>query len=234
MKQNDQNKLLERLKNIQDQVAESCLKSNRTLNDVNIMAVTKTVPPEFVNLAIDNGINLIGENKVQEFLSKYEDYHIKKQGIHFIGHLQTNKVKYIIDKVNMIESVSSFKLANEINKRAKENNLFMNILLEVNIGQEPSKQGLIPTEVMNIAEQITQLTNVKLCGVMCIPPKDNTEFYFDKMNTLFNHLKDAHLENSCIRYLSMGMSSDYQMAIKHNSNIVRIGSALFGERNIGG
>lgn len=234
MKPTNSSDVIERLKQIRHNVAESCVKANRNVNDVQIMAVTKTVPPEIVNLAIENGIELIGENKVQEFLSKYEIYRIKREGIHFIGHLQTNKVKYIIDKVNMIESVDSLKLAKEINKRAMEHNLIMNILMEINIGEETSKYGFLPNEVMDSAKRISELSNVKLSGVMCIPPKDNIAYYFDKMNTIFNQLKTTPLENSDIRYLSMGMSSDYQEAIKYNSNIIRIGSALFGERNTGG
>jgi len=225
--------VIDRLRTIQDDVAEMAIRSNRKANDINIMAVTKTVHPQLVNIAIENGIKLIGENRVQEFLEKKDAYNIKKQDIHFIGHLQTNKVKYIIDSVSMIESVSSLKLAKEIDKQANKNNLKIDILLELNIANEQSKHGFLIEEFSESIHQVSQLENVTIKGIMCIPPKENTEFYFDKMSSLYAELR-ASGRYSDICYLSMGMSGDYKKAILHNSNIIRLGSAIFGKRNVGG
>lgn len=230
MEQQNKIDILNRLQEIKYNVGESCLKSNRDLSEINIMAVTKTVDTEIVNFAIENGINLLGENKVQEFLDKYDRYNLKKDNIHFIGHLQTNKVKYIIDKVSVIESVSSIKLAKEIDLRARRINVNMPILLQVNISNEETKSGFIKTEVIDSLKAISCFSNVKVQGLMCIPAKQNAEYYFQEMNDLFHEIKALKLHQIDMFYLSMGMTDDYQKAILHNSNIIRLGSAIFGKR----
>ncbi|MFZ2538466.1 MAG: YggS family pyridoxal phosphate-dependent enzyme [Oscillospiraceae bacterium] len=224
----------DKIKTIKENVFNAAIKSNRNIDDIQIMAVTKTVPPEVVNIAIANGIKLLGENRVQEYMEKYEHYSITSENVHFIGHLQTNKVKYIIDKVNMIESVSSFGLAQEIDKRSKSLIKTMDILVEVNIANEASKSGFSERETLDAILHISSYKNIKIKGLMCIPPKENVELYFGKMNELFCKIKAQNIDKVSMNLLSMGMSDDYGKAILHNSNIIRLGSAMFGQRNIGG
>ena len=198
--------------------------------DVRIMAVTKTVPFEKVNFMVENGLTLLGENRVQEYLSK-KDCYDKRAEIHFIGHLQTNKVKYIADSVSLIQSVDSLKLANEINKQAAKASKAMDILIEINIGDEVSKSGIDKSELFELVSQISELDNVRIKGLMAIPPIGAGEEIFDKMNELFCLTKEKEMERVSMDILSMGMSGDYELAIKHGSNLVRIGTKLFGARN---
>lgn len=224
----------QRLSIIRQRVSESAKKACRDVDDITIMAVTKTISPEAVNVAIENGITLLGENRVQEYLDKADKYQLSKKNIHFIGHLQTNKVKYIIDKVSMIESVSSIKLAEEIHSRASAQKIIMPILLEVNISEEETKSGFFINEINQALERIFSLQNVSVQGLMCIPAKTKAEYYFEKMNSLFQEIKQVSFPNGSMKYLSMGMSGDYEEAIVHGANIIRLGSAIFGERKIGG
>ncbi len=198
--------------------------------DVRIMAVTKTVPFEKVNFMVENGLTLLGENRVQEYLSK-KDCYDKRAEVHFIGHLQTNKVKYIADSVSLIQSVDSLKLANEINKQAAKVSKAMDILIEINIGDEVSKSGIDKSELFELVSQISELDNVRIKGLMAIPPIGAGEEIFDKMNELFCLMKEKEMERVSMDILSMGMSGDYELAIKHGSNLVRIGTKLFGARN---
>lgn len=198
--------------------------------DVKIMAVTKTVPYEKVNFIVENGLTLLGENRVQEYLSK-KDCYDKRAEVHFIGHLQTNKVKYIADSVSLIQSVDSIKLANEINKQAAKVSKAMDILIEINIGDEVSKSGIDKAELFELVSQISELDNVRIKGLMAIPPIGAGEEVFDKMNELFCLTKEKEIERVSMDILSMGMSGDYELAIKHGSNLVRIGTKLFGARN---
>lgn len=200
---------------------------SRQNDDIQIMAVTKTVPYKVVNTVIENGITLLGENRVQEFISK-KDFYDKKAEVHFIGRLQTNKVKYIISDVTMIESVDSFKLAAEIDRQALKHNRIMDILIEVNIGDEESKSGVPASEVKALASQISALKNVRIKGLMSIPPVNADESLYEKLNKLFVEMKND--DSYEMKYLSVGMSKDYPIAIKHGANIVRIGTGLFGIR----
>ena len=218
---------------LSERIENAKIKAGRT-DDVNFMAVTKTVAPEIVNHSVSLGIKLLGENRVQEFLGKYESY-AGDYDVHFIGGLQTNKVKYIIDKVSMIHSVDSFKLASEINKRAAAADKVMDILLEVNIGGEESKSGIPADDVMALAAEAGGLSNIRIRGLMTIPPVDingSSERYFEKMQRLFSDLQRCgkDKENFFIDTLSMGMSGDFEKAILYGSTIVRIGSLLFGYR----
>ncbi len=213
-------------------IAKAAERSGRKPEDIILLGATKTVPAEAVNHAISGGLAFIGENKVQELLDKWPliegDVHS-----HFIGHLQTNKVKYIIDKVEMIESVHSIKLAEEINKRAAGIGKTMDILLEVNIGGEESKSGFAPNEVESAVKSIAKLENVKVRGLMTIPPVsegDELKKYFTKMKELFVDIRDKNIDNIYMDYLSMGMSSDFAEAILCGANIVRVGTSLFGAR----
>lgn len=218
---------------ITNKINEAMKKAGRT-DSVRLMAVTKTVPPAKINYAVKLGATLLGENRVQEFLGKCDEYD-KNSEIHFIGGLQNNKVKYIIDKVAMIHSVNSLKLAEEISKRAKSAGRVMDILLEVNIGLEESKSGIMPADLPHLIDDTIKLDGVRLRGLMAIPPVDvdgSNRKYFAEMEKLFNNYKEQLKGSSDVRFdtLSMGMSRDYAEAIEFGSTIVRIGSSLFGYR----
>lgn len=219
----------ENLKRVQYNIAEAKAKYRNENDDVRLMAVTKTVPYEIVNSVIEQGVDLLGENRVQEYLDK-KDHYDKNAEVHFIGHLQTNKVKYIIDSVKCIHSVDSLKLAAEIEKLAEKNGIVMNVLTEVNIGGEESKSGISTDMLDELVFGISEMKNIKLCGLMTIPPVGNSEFYFEKMQRIFEDLKAKKVDNVSMDILSMGMSADYVEAIKYGSNIVRVGSAIFGAR----
>lgn len=200
---------------------------------VRLMAVTKTVDAQRVNYAIDLGADLLGENRVQEFLDKRESY--KNAEVHFIGGLQTNKVKYIIDKVSMIHSVDSIRLAQEISRRAAQHGIVMDILAEVNIGGEDTKGGISADSVRDFCAEMLKLPNIRLRGLMTIPPPGCGEEVFAAMQKLFESLKAEPPQNSSgenfkFDTLSMGMSGDYAVAIKYGATIIRIGSGLFGYR----
>lgn len=219
----------ENLKRVQYNIAEAKAKYRNENDDVMLMAVTKTVPYEIVNSVIEQGVDLLGENRVQEYLDK-KDHYDKNAEVHFIGHLQTNKVKYIIDSVKCIHSVDSLKLAAEIERLAEKNGIVMNVLTEVNIGGEESKSGISTDMLDELVYGISEMKNIKLCGLMTIPPVGNSEFYFEKMQRIFEDLKAKKVDNVSMDILSMGMSADYVEAIKYGSNIVRVGSAIFGAR----
>ncbi|MCM1053906.1 MAG: YggS family pyridoxal phosphate-dependent enzyme [Bacteroides sp.] len=214
---------------ITENIEKAKLKAGRR-DSVRLMAVTKTVPYEKVNYAVSLGIDLLGENRVQEFLGKFEFYD-KKSEIHFIGGLQNNKVKYIIDKVSLIHSVDSVKLAEEISGRAEKLNKVMDILIEVNIGGEESKGGVSTDGLDELVSCCHALSGIRLRGFMAIPPPDrngSSERYFEAMERLYGDYRSKY--GNEIDTLSMGMSQDYEQAVLHGSNIVRVGSALFGKR----
>ncbi len=209
--------------------------------DIKLLAVTKTVPVDVINYTIDElGITAIGENRVQELLEKYEHLHQPKGGkleIHLIGSLQTNKVKYIIDKVDMIESVDSLKLAAEIDKQAKKHSLTMDILVEVNIGREAQKGGIMPEELEEFVEKLGDFSNLRLRGLMTIAPKcdEKSDYlkFFGKTYQYFIDISQKKLHNICrdtFNVLSMGMSGSYPEAIRAGSTEVRLGSTIFGAR----
>ena len=226
----------ENIKRIRNDIAESAVKSNRSLKDVRLMAVTKTVCTEYINYAINNcGIDLIGENKVQEFLSKEDALDLDKTEKHLIGHLQTNKVKKIVGKVDMIQSVDSLRVAKSISDESVKSGITSEILLEINIGDEDSKTGFDKGEFEDSLVQISLLPNIAVKGLMTIPPicesTSELEKYFEKMSNYYNEIKQGNYPNFDFKILSMGMSGDYKEAILHGSNLVRVGSAIFGARN---
>lgn len=220
----------ENLKRIVYEVGEAKAKYRSSDEKVEIMAVTKTVAPEIVNIAVENGITLLGENRVQEYLSKRDSYD-KSARIDFIGHLQTNKVRQIIDSISVIQSVDSIRLAEEIDRQSKKIGRVTDIYIEVNIGREESKSGILPEDTKVFIQKIAEYGNIRLCGMMTIPPKTDIEKNFSKMRQLFIDNMSKNIDNNNVCVLSMGMSSDYTEAIKHGSNMVRIGSGLFGARN---
>ncbi|MCL2109064.1 MAG: YggS family pyridoxal phosphate-dependent enzyme [Oscillospiraceae bacterium] len=230
------NEITENYKIITENVEET--RRNFGINDeVRVMAVTKGVPHEKVNHAISLGIELIGENRAQELLQKEPFYakttkNAKKLEIHFIGGLQNNKVRYIIDKVGLIQSVDSEKLLTEIDKRAAAHGLVMDTLIEVNIGCEYSKGGVKPDELFEFMAVVEIFRNVRLRGLMAIPPINAPEKIYADMQTLFHDAKGKvnPAKSANFDTLSIGMSGDYITAIKHGANLIRIGSALFGSR----
>lgn len=224
----------ENLKLINEKIAQVAIKSGRDIKDIHLMAVTKTVEPQYINHAIDCGIKLIGENRVQEYLGKEDNLKLNNCDVHLIGHLQTNKVKKIVDKVSLIQSVDSIKVAKEISKCSKRLGITTQILLEVNIGGEASKYGLKPEALLETIEEIAQFDGVKICGLMTIPPicdnKEQSRTFFYSMNKLFIDIRGKKIDNVSMDILSMGMSDDYTQAILEGSNLIRIGSGIFGSR----
>jgi pyridoxal phosphate enzyme (YggS family) len=200
--------------------------------EVRVMAVTKTVDVRRVNAAVSCGVGLLGENRVQEFLQKRDGY-LADCEVHFIGGLQSNKVRHIVDKVSLIHSVDGVKLSKEINARAACENLVADVLIEVNIAREASKRGVEPEgELDELAEVVRALPNVRLRGLMVIPPYDargGNAVYFGKTQRLFEDMK-VKIGDSRFDTLSMGMSDDYETAVLYGSTIVRLGTALFGRR----
>ncbi len=226
--------LEENLKVIKNNIAESAVKSGRNPQDITLLAATKTVPVEVINRGIELGIDHIGENKVQELCEKYDSYQLANCELQFIGHLQTNKVKNIIGKVRMIQSVDSVKLANEISRLSLLQAITTDILIEVNIGNEPNKSGVLPQNLFDLLRQISDLPAIHIMGLMAIPPANanssQTLDYFSNMSKYLVDIKSKKLDNVNMDYLSMGMSADYSQAILAGANMVRVGSALFGPR----
>lgn len=209
-------------------------KSGRNGEDVLLVAVTKLHTPAEINEAIDAGITDIGENKVQEIIDKFDD--VKPVKWHLIGHLQTNKVKYIIDKVSMIHSVDSLKLAKEIDKRAGQHGLTMDILIQVNSALDEKKFGVTTEETEELISQIlSACPNVRLKGLMCIAPyeenPDDARPYFAAVRELYDKYSEEKNERMDFEFLSMGMTNDFQVAIEEGSNLIRVGTAIFGKRD---
>ncbi len=224
----------ENLDNVLSRIKGAAEKSGRKAEDIKLIAVTKTVDIDRIKSVYNYGILDMGENRVQELLEKYDKLASECRW-HLIGHLQTNKVKYIIDKVDMIHSVDSIQLANEINARAAKAGKKMNILLQVNVSGEESKFGISPEEVNEFIEIISGYGNISLRGLMTIAPyAENTEAIrdvFKKLYSKYIDIKQKKLDNVTMDYLSMGMSNDFEVAIEEGANIVRIGTDIFGKRD---
>ena len=200
-----------------------------------LLLATKTVPAELINYAVTCGTNLIGENRVQELLEKYPRLDREKMEIHFIGRLQTNKVKYIIDKVSMIHSVDSLSLAKEIEKQAAKRGITMKVLIEVNIGSEQGKSGIPIEETEAFLGNLGEFPHVCPCGLMIVPPKtehpEENLHFFEKIYQKFIDIRDKKEDNKNWAVLSAGMSGDYLVAVSCGSNLVRLGSSVFGARS---
>ena len=215
-----------------ENIKKACERSGRNPEDITLISVTKTHGAELINEAIDAGAKDIGENKAQELCNKYDD--VKLVRWHFIGHLQTNKVKTIVDKVVMIHSVDSDKLASEIDKRAKSSGVVMDILVEINIGMEDSKSGATEEEARDLIKKIRdEYQNLRVRGLMCVPPitdnPENSRKYFKKLKDIFDSIKELSGDEN-FDTLSMGMSGDYEVAIEEGATVVRVGTAIFGAR----
>lgn len=220
---------------INDRISEAAQKVGKAREDITFLAATKTVEPDVINHAISLGLDHIGENKAQELLSKYEAYDLDNCSLQFIGHLQTNKVKQIVDKVDLIQSVDSLKLAKEISNQSLKHNKTTDVLVEVNIGREDNKSGVFEENLEELLIQISEFKGISVKGLMTIPPicdnKHKILNYFHKMHNLFIDISQKKLDNISMSILSMGMSADYYEAILEGANMVRVGSALFGARN---
>ncbi len=222
--------IAENLNEIKQNIASACQKSGRSKDDVLILAVTKTIDADRINEAISLGITDIGENRVQELMQKY-DLVDKSVRWHLIGHLQTNKVKYIADKVCMIHSVESIGLAKEIEKQCAKIDKVMDILVEVNVSGEESKSGIKPCDAEEFIRSICSFKHLKVKGLMTMAPFDaeNDELHqiFSDLYKISVDISQKKLDNVIMEHLSMGMTGDYEVAVEENSTIVRIGTGLF-------
>lgn len=224
----------ENYKRVLERFCTAAEKSGRKPEDITLLAATKTVETPVINHAFEAGIKYMGENRVQEFLSKEDELN---QGFHrqLIGTLQRNKVRQIVGKVELIQSVDSVKLAAEIDRQSEMRGIVSNVLLEVNIAGEEQKSGVIPEKLNELMEQISIFNNIKVKGLMTLGPvSDNVQKkseIFDKMLKIFVDNSSKKVDNISMDILSMGMSSDFDIAIEHGANMVRVGSALFGARN---
>lgn len=224
----------ENLKEVENNIAAACERVGRKRSEVTLIAVSKTKPVELIRDAMDYGIKDFGENKVQEMCDKMEIIS-EKLNWHMIGHLQRNKVKYIVDKAYLIHSVDSLRLAEQINSEAEKKNVICNILIEVNIAGEESKFGVAKEEVKPLLEAIKNLKHVHVKGLMTIAPfvddaEDNRE-HFREMHKLFIDMRQENTDNISMDVLSMGMTGDYQVAIEEGATMVRVGTGIFGTRN---
>lgn len=223
---------------ITERMAEAALRSGRRPEDIELVAVTKTVPVEYINHSIALGVRHVGENRVQELSSKFDSL-LRPEGglkISVIGHLQTNKARKAVSMADMVQSVDSLHLAQELSKSAAALEKSLECLVEINIGEEQSKSGIDLAGAEELVYRTAEMPGLKVCGLMVIPPfdtnPDNTRVYFEKIHKLFIDIQSKKHDNSNIemKYLSMGMSADYAQAIEEGSNMVRIGSALYGAR----
>lgn len=218
-----------------EQIAAAAKRAGRDPKEVTLIAATKTQSSELIRAAIAAGVPVCGENRVQELLPHLEDGAYAGAEVHFIGHLQTNKVRQVVGQVQMIQSVGSERLADEIEKQAAKLGISQDVLLEVNIGREVNKGGAFPEEIPSLAKYVHNLPHVRLRGLMCIPPADASDvenrMFFAQTRQLFidtsNEIGDNNSDMDC---LSMGMSGDFAMAIEEGATMVRVGTALFGAR----
>ena len=218
---------------VRDRVAEAAIKSGRSPEDVRLVAVTKFVEEERIAKAIGAGCLEVGENRAQELKDKYEFFKENRQTVHFIGQLQLNKVKYLIGRADLIQSADRMDAFSEIDRLAGVHGIRQDALVEVNIGEEPQKGGVAPLELPELLKRISDMPNVRVRGLMCIPPAAGSEsasYYFNRMKELFERIKGTNIPGIKMELLSMGMSGDYPEAIAAGADMVRVGSAIFGAR----
>ena len=224
----------ENLAQVQKNIKESCRKINRDPGEVMLIAVSKTKPVEMLKEAYDAGARVFGENKVQEIVDKYDQMPSDVKW-HMIGHLQRNKVKYIVDKVAMIHSVDSFRLAETIEKEAAKKDVIVPILIEVNVAQEESKFGLKPEEVLPFIEKIAGFSHIQIKGLMTIAPyvenAEENRRIFRELKKLSVDIAAKNINNVIMSVLSMGMTGDYMVAVQEGATMVRVGTGIFGARN---
>ena len=226
--------LLDNLKDVEERIQAACDRSGRKREDVLLVAVSKTKPVEMIEEVMTAGIVDFGENKPQELRDKYEVLP-KNLRFHMIGHLQTNKIKYVIDRVVLIHSIDSIHLAEAVNAEAKKHNRIMPVLVEVNVAQEESKSGFLVEKTENAIREIAKLSNIRVEGLMTIAPfvenAEENRQYFVKLRKLSVDIAAKNIDNVTMHHLSMGMSGDYEVAIEEGATMVRVGTGIFGERN---
>ena len=226
--------LLDNLKDVEERIQAACDRSGRKREDVLLVAVSKTKPVEMIEEVMTAGIVDFGENKPQELRYKYEVLP-KNLRFHMIGHLQTNKIKYVIDRVVLIHSIDSIHLAEAVNAEAKKHNRIMPVLVEVNVAQEESKSGFLVEKTENAIREIAKLSNIRVEGLMTIAPfvenAEENRQYFVKLRKLSVDIAAKNIDNVTMHHLSMGMTGDYEVAIEEGATMVRVGTGIFGERN---
>lgn len=229
--------LKENYRNVQENIQKACEKVNRSVDEVTLISVSKTKPLSMLQEAYDCGAREYGENKVQEMTEK-EGQLPKDIHWHMIGHLQTNKVKYITPYVHLIHSVDSLKLAQEINRQGEKCNRSIPILIEVNIAEEESKFGIKKDETISLVREISKLPHVAIKGLMTIAPfvddPEDNRVYFRGIKELSVDIANENIDNVCMDVLSMGMTGDYMVAIEEGATMVRVGTGIFGERDYTG
>jgi len=226
--------IADNIKRVRESIAEAAVRSGRRPEDIKLVAASKTKPADYIKQAIAAGVDAVGENRVQEMLEKHAQDAYKGAPLHFIGHLQSNKVSKVVGVCDLIESVSSKSLVESIGKKARSLGINQDVLIEVNIGREPQKSGVMPEQIEEILALASETEGINVLGLMAIPPindeNENNCYYFDIIFKLFVDISAKKYDNVSVRLLSMGMSDSYIDAIRAGSNMVRIGSALFGSR----
>lgn len=227
--------VLENIKKVRNEIAEVAEKTGQKADNIMLVAATKTQDAQTVRQAIAGGVDACGENRVQELIEKNAENAYNGAPIHFIGHLQKNKLKKVVGTVELIQSVDSFSLVEAINNRALEIEIIQDILIEVNIGNDPAKYGVSPDEINSFLEKCEECSGIKVRGLMTILPNSSNSYmnrsYFANLHKVFVDIRAKTYDNISMDYLSMGMSGDFREAILEGANMVRIGSSLFGERN---
>lgn len=223
------------LEYVEQIICDACQRSNRDRSEVTLIAVSKTKPVSMINECINNGITVFGENKAQELTQKQTEITDSSLHWHFIGHLQRNKVKYVVGNVDLIHSVDSLRLAEAINAEAIKKNIICDILIEVNVAYEESKFGTTTEDVTELIIQVSKLSNIRIRGLMTIAPyvenSEENRVYFRKLRKLLVDINAKNIDNVHMDVLSMGMTGDYEIAIEEGATMVRVGTGIFGERN---
>ena len=226
--------ITESLSIVEKNIVDACKRVGRERDEVKLIAVSKTQPVEAIREAIEYGINSFGENRVQELREKME---IIKDSIdwHLIGHLQTNKVKYVVGKVSLIHSLENIRLAEAIDKEAKKHNIIVDVLVEVNIAKEDTKFGVKPEEVESFIREVSKFKNINIRGLMTVAPytdiSEENRKYFKQLKKIMVDLNSKNIHNVNMNVLSMGMTGDYEIAIEEGATLVRVGTGIFGSRN---
>lgn len=226
--------LAENLQNVEERIQAACARANRDRNEVTLIAVSKTKPVSMLEEVYAEGIRCFGENKVQELTEKHDKLPSDVKW-HMIGHLQRNKVKYIVDKVDLIHSVDSVRLAETIEQEAAKKDVIVPVLVEVNVAEEDSKFGLKVNEVLSIIEEISKFPHIRIKGLMTIAPyvenPEENRPVFARLRKLSVDIAEKNIDNVSVEILSMGMTNDYEVAIEEGATMVRVGTGIFGERN---
>ncbi|MFH2064003.1 MAG: YggS family pyridoxal phosphate-dependent enzyme [Pseudomonadota bacterium] len=226
--------LQKRVDDIRNRIQNALCSCGRRQDNITLVAVSKTVPSETIKAGIHSGLSIFGENYIQEAKQKIDTIADPSVTWHFIGHLQSNKAKYAVRLFDLIHTVDSLKLAAELDRQAQKNNKLQNILLQVNVGMEASKSGVSPDDVLDLTRSISCLNHVKIKGLMTIPPVYNSPErvapYFQNLRELRDMIRKKNIPNVEMNELSMGMTGDFEVAIREGATLIRIGTAIFGER----